>query len=133
MIDRPVICCAPDIARQMSRRNEWTADTSADRRPLTCPNMAGDPARCLVEDGLGKNNIDEDNSVALIEHETKETLSREQAAQRLHEIADELARHNEISFVKEGQTTRIDVPDEVTLEVEIEVGETSEIEIEISW
>lgn len=71
--------------------------------------------------------------MALIEYENKETLSREQAAQRLHEIADELARNNEISFVKDGQTTRIDVPDEVTLEVEIEVGDESEIEIEISW
>lgn len=71
--------------------------------------------------------------MALIEHSTEATMSREQAAARLHEIADELARHNEISFTTDGQTTRVEVPDEVHLEVEIEVGDESEIEIEISW
>lgn len=71
--------------------------------------------------------------MALIEHEVSGSMSREDAAARLREIADELARHNEISFVSHGRTVRVDVPDQVNLEVEIEVGESSEIEIEISW
>lgn len=71
--------------------------------------------------------------MALIEHSSEAKMTREQAAARLHEIADELARHNEVSFISHGKPVRVDVPDEVTLEVEIEVGETSEIEIEISW
>lgn len=71
--------------------------------------------------------------MALLEHESGGPMSREEAAERLREIADELSRHNEISYVANGKTVRVDVPDEVTFEVEIEVGESSEIEIEISW
>lgn len=73
--------------------------------------------------------------MALIEHETRARMTREQAAEKLREIADELSRHNEISFVSNGKTVRVDVADQVTLEVEVEVevGDTSEIEIEISW
>ncbi len=71
--------------------------------------------------------------MALFEHETTELLTREQAADKLRAIADELARHNEISFRQDGRTIRIDVPDRVKLEVEIEAGDESEIEIEISW
>lgn len=71
--------------------------------------------------------------MALIEHETEESLTREQAAEKLRAIADELSRHNEISFDKDGQTIRVDVPDRVKFEFEIKVGSESEIEIEISW
>jgi len=69
----------------------------------------------------------------LMEHEKKERLSREQAAQRLRELADQLARHNEVSFVREGKTLSVKVPDQVELKLEVEVGEESEIEIELSW
>ncbi len=71
--------------------------------------------------------------MALIEHESEQRMSREQAADKLREIADELSRHNEISFRKNGQTIIVEVPDEVELEVEISAGAESEIEIEISW
>lgn len=69
----------------------------------------------------------------LMEHEKKERLSREQAAQRLRDLADQLARHNEVSFVREGKTLSVKVPAEVELKLEVEVGEESEIEVEISW
>lgn len=84
--------------------------------------------------GIGPT-IDQTEEIvmALIEHESKERMTREQAAEKLREIADELARHNEISFRKDGRTIRVDVPDEVTVEVEISAGSESEIEIEISW
>jgi amphi-Trp domain-containing protein len=74
--------------------------------------------------------------VGLIEHTAKERLSREAAAERLRQLADELSRHNEVSFSREGLPFRVEVPDEVelTLEVEVEAGEgKSEIEVEIKW
>jgi len=69
----------------------------------------------------------------LFEFEEESRMSREQAAKRLHALADSLARHNEIEFVREGIRTRVAVPDEVDVEIELEVGDESSIEIEISW
>ncbi len=70
----------------------------------------------------------------LIEHSSEERLGREAAAQRLRELADELARQNEVSFVQEGVRHTVDVPNEVTFSLEIEVGDDgSEIEIELTW
>ncbi|MDQ2650876.1 MAG: amphi-Trp domain-containing protein [Actinomycetota bacterium] len=72
--------------------------------------------------------------MALIGHSSEEVLRREDAAKRLRELADELARHNEVSFVKEGVRYTVPVPDEVTLSVEIEAGgDENEIEIELTW
>lgn len=69
-----------------------------------------------------------------IEHTTEERLRREEVAQRLRELADQLARHNEVTFSKEGLRYRVKVPDEVTMTLEIETGgEESEIEIELKW
>lgn len=70
----------------------------------------------------------------LIEIETERTMGREEAAAWLHELADSLARHNEVGFVQEGLRFRVKVPDEVLVEVELEVGdEGSSLEIEITW
>ena len=69
----------------------------------------------------------------LIEHENKQRVRREEAAQRLRNLADQLARHNELSFVRDGKQVTVRVPDEVDLKVEVEVGTESEIEVEISW
>lgn len=70
----------------------------------------------------------------LIEHESEERMGREEAAQRLRDLADELSRHNEVSFTREGIRYSVEVPDEVTLSLEISVeDEGSEIEVEIKW
>lgn len=69
----------------------------------------------------------------LLEVTEKQMLTREAAAARLRELADQLARHNQVAFTREGLRYTVEVPDEVELSVEIEVGESSEIEIEISW
>jgi amphi-Trp domain-containing protein len=70
----------------------------------------------------------------LIEHTTTERLRREEAAARLRELADQLARQNEVRFEVDGRRYTVPVPDEVTLSVEIEVGaEESEIEVELRW
>jgi amphi-Trp domain-containing protein len=70
----------------------------------------------------------------LIEHATQERLRREEVADRLRSLADELSRHNEVSFSREGLRYRVDVPDEVELTLEVEIGsDGNEIEIEIKW
>ena len=69
----------------------------------------------------------------LIETTTESVMRREEAAARLRQLADQIARHNQIEFVREGLRYSARIPDEVTLKVEIELGNESEIEIEISW
>lgn len=70
----------------------------------------------------------------LIDHEDEAKLTREAAADRLRQIADQLFRHNEIAVDLNGLRTKVKVPDEVTFSVEVEIGdEGNEIEIEISW
>lgn len=69
----------------------------------------------------------------LFEHETETELTREEAAQKLRELADAIARHNEVSFVQNNKTVRVDIPERVKMKVEIERGEDSELEIELSW
>jgi amphi-Trp domain-containing protein len=70
----------------------------------------------------------------LFEHSTKETLRREAAAARLRDLADQLERHNQVTFLRDGLRFVVEVPDEVELKVEVEIdGDESEIEVEISW
>ena len=69
----------------------------------------------------------------LFETEGTQRMSREDAAKRLHEIADVLARNNQIELEKDGRRITVAVPDEVELNVELEVGDDNELEIEISW
>ena len=70
----------------------------------------------------------------LIDFENEQTLSREDAAAKLRELADQLARHNQVSFRDKGLKTTVPVPDQVTMSIEVEVGsDGSEIEVEISW
>lgn len=70
----------------------------------------------------------------LIEHTTEERLSREDAAARLRALADQLSRHNELSFVRNGKQFRLSVPDQVLLSLEVEVADgESEIEVELKW
>lgn len=70
----------------------------------------------------------------LLEIERERRVRREEAATWLRQLADSLSRHNEVEFVREGLRYHVEVPDEVTMSVEIEVGgDDNEIEIEISW
>lgn len=61
------------------------------------------------------------------------TVTREQAAARLRALADALARHNEVEFQREGKRITVDIPDQVTLKVEVELGDENELEIELNW
>jgi amphi-Trp domain-containing protein len=70
----------------------------------------------------------------LLEITRKERLTREDAARRLHTLADSLARHNDVEFEREGMRFRLHVPDEVALKVELEVEDDgTELEIELTW
>ncbi|MFC7495321.1 MULTISPECIES: amphi-Trp domain-containing protein [unclassified Nocardioides] len=70
----------------------------------------------------------------LFEIEEKQRLRREEAAARLHALADAIARNNSVVFERDGRRITVSVPDEVELNVEVELeSDGGELEIEISW
>ncbi len=69
-----------------------------------------------------------------LELKGKSQMSREEAARRLHEIADELASGNDIVLERSGARFVAKVPAEVALKVEFEMeDEETEFEIELTW
>ena len=70
----------------------------------------------------------------LVEITESVRVRREDAAARLHALADALARNNDVEFEREGKRFTVHVPPEVDLKIEIEVGdEERELEIELTW
>jgi amphi-Trp domain-containing protein len=70
----------------------------------------------------------------LLEITEREVLRREVVAQRLHALADALARHNDVEFDRGGLHFKVKVPDEVHLKVEFEIEDDgTELEIELTW
>jgi amphi-Trp domain-containing protein len=70
----------------------------------------------------------------LLEIESRETLRREEVAERLHALADALARHNDVEFDRGGMHFKLKVPDEVGVKTELEVeDDRTELEIELTW
>jgi amphi-Trp domain-containing protein len=70
----------------------------------------------------------------LVELKEKTTMSREDAAARLHAIADELASGNGSVIERDRLRFVARVPDEVHLKIEFEVEDDgSEFEIELTW
>ena len=70
----------------------------------------------------------------LMEVSVERKMGREEAAELLHKLADSLARHNAVDFMQDGLKVNIRVPDEVTVEFEVEIeSDESSIEVEISW
>ncbi|MCW2769637.1 MAG: hypothetical protein JWR27_1070 [Aeromicrobium sp.] len=69
----------------------------------------------------------------LFEIHTTQRLSREQAAARLHALADALSRHNSIELERDGRRVTVSIPDQVDLKIEVELGEENELEIELTW
>ncbi len=70
----------------------------------------------------------------LMEISVERKMGREEVARLLHQLADSLARHNGVDFKKDGVKVNIRVPDEVTVEFEVEIeSDESSIEVEISW
>ena len=60
-------------------------------------------------------------------------MSREEAAARLRTLADSLAKHNSVEFARDGGRITVGVPDQVSLKVEVELGDSNEVEIELTW
>jgi amphi-Trp domain-containing protein len=72
--------------------------------------------------------------VELVELKEMSTLSREEAAARLHAIADELASGNGVLIQRQGIRFAAHVPSQVELKVEFEIGDDgAELEIELTW
>jgi amphi-Trp domain-containing protein len=70
----------------------------------------------------------------IFEVETKERVRREDAAARLRDLADMLARHNDVEFERGGMRFTVHVPDEVELKIELDVeSDERELEIELTW
>lgn len=70
----------------------------------------------------------------LVELKEKQTLKREDAAARLHAIADELASGNDIVLERDRLRFVARVPSEVNLKIEFEIEDDgTEFEIELTW
>jgi amphi-Trp domain-containing protein len=70
----------------------------------------------------------------LFELAVTEHIRREEAAARLHALADALERHNSVEFEREGLRFTVQVPDEVDLKIEVEIGaDGNEVEFELTW
>ena len=70
----------------------------------------------------------------LVELKEKVTLSREEAAARLHAIADELGVNNDVVIERDDIRFVAHVPDRVKLKVEFEIEDDgTELEIELTW
>jgi amphi-Trp domain-containing protein len=69
----------------------------------------------------------------LFEIDETQRLRREEAAARLHALADALERNNSVEFERGGNRITVRVPDEVNLKVEVELGDENELEIELTW
>ncbi len=64
----------------------------------------------------------------------KRTMRREDAAARLHEIADELASGNDVIMERDGMRFVVKVPDEIQMKIEVEIEDDErEFEIELTW
>ncbi len=68
------------------------------------------------------------------EVESRDRVTRAEAATRLRRIANLLAGEEEVEFERGGMKFKIDVPPEVEMKVEIELdAKGSELEIELKW
>ena len=69
-----------------------------------------------------------------IKIESKQTLSRADAAAWLSGLADQLATEGEVELDRDGLEIKFGVADEVDLEVELEIEDgKTELEIELHW
>ncbi|MDO8208857.1 amphi-Trp domain-containing protein [Conexibacter sp. CPCC 206217] len=66
--------------------------------------------------------------------EQMERVGREEAAARLHRLADMLAGHDDVEFERGGLRFGAHVSDEVSLKIELELEtDESELEMELTW
>jgi amphi-Trp domain-containing protein len=76
----------------------------------------------------------QEDEMDLFEIDERARLRREDAAARLHALADALARNNAIEFERDGRRITVQVPDEVNFKLEVEIeSDERELEIELTW
>jgi len=76
----------------------------------------------------------EGDDMDLFEIDDTQRLRREDAAARLHALADAIARNNAVEFERGGARITVRIPDEVDLKIEVELGDDEgELEIELTW
>jgi amphi-Trp domain-containing protein len=75
----------------------------------------------------------EGGSMDLFEIDDTQRMRREEAAARLHALAEALARNNVVQFERDGRRITVQVPDEVDLKIEVELGDENELEVELTW
>lgn len=71
----------------------------------------------------------------LFDIDDTQRMSREEAAAKLHALADVLAKNNSVEFDRGGRRITVHVPDLVNLKVEVELGDEgeNELEVELTW
>jgi amphi-Trp domain-containing protein len=64
-----------------------------------------------------------------------QSMSREEAAAKLHAIAEALAKNNSVEFEREGKRITVSIPSEINLKIEVELGDDgeNELEVELTW
>lgn len=78
--------------------------------------------------------LDDDDVMSMLELKSTSTMRREEVAKQLRQIADSLERHNDLEFKLDGIRYTVDVPNEVSFEVELELGaDGNEFEMELKW
>jgi amphi-Trp domain-containing protein len=91
----------------------------------------------LTEPHIGEFRTATENkemTLDLFKIDQTQHIRREDAAARLHALADALARSNSVEFERAGLRISVHVPDEVELKIEVEIGEDeNELEIELTW
>ena len=124
----------PHPARRAARADR-ARSIPAPRPRRRCPTASPTSVRALARIATTRPPPhDEGGLMDIFEVETKERLSREEVAARLHALADMLARHNDVEFERGGMRFTVHVPDEVDLKVELEIEtDERELEIELNW
>ncbi len=70
----------------------------------------------------------------LLNIEEKHRMSREDAAAVLRDLADSLARHNSVEFLRGELKFTVDVANQVDVEIELEIEDDGgSLEIELNW
>ena len=88
----------------------------------------------IVEPDGVTDDVSRESVAFVCSHPSILTIPRVYLAIPLHTLADSLARHNGVDFTQKGVKVNVKVPDEVTVEFEVEIeSDESSIEVEISW
>ena len=124
----------PGVLRvRIARKHPGASPSALAPEGLRAGFAETDPHRARPPPETG-NPDTKDTPMDLIEITEKERLSREDVAARLRDLADMLARHNDIEFDRGGLHFKVRVPDEVDFKLEIEIEDDErEIEIELKW